>query len=255
MFSTRLNCAVLFVTNPQSFVSGARTKVGIIASQRSHLARNPMAFQVIQNGICFMTLNCYGDRCNGNIISKDQTRNFSSPRKSILPNESRKNDVKAAHIASNLVASATNAPWSLTTSRHFATQLSFLSTISKSQAFSLGCNDAAKRMATRSLAMHGGDSVSNGALERDPFRDGKPTLDYARLMPKTFASMSNEQILQFAMLEIPEACRECIIRDVMTVDQIEYDEVCAIWYLLSHSNVNSPLLNRRLFEMLRLVNS
>lgn len=26
-------------------------------------------------------------------------------------------------------------------------------------------------------------------------------------------------------MEVPEACRECIIRDVMMVDQIEYDEV------------------------------
>ena len=37
---------------------------------------------------------------------------------------------------------------------------------------------------------------------------------------------TNDQILHFAELGIPEACRECIIRDVMTVDQIEYDEVC-----------------------------
>ena len=37
--------------------------------------------------------------------------------------------------------------------------------------------------------------------------------------------MSNEQILHFAHMEVPEACRECIIRDVMMVDQVEYDEV------------------------------
>ena len=26
-------------------------------------------------------------------------------------------------------------------------------------------------------------------------------------------------------MDVPEACRECVIRDVMVVDQIDYDEV------------------------------
>ena len=61
--------------------------------------------------------------------------------------------------------------------------------------------------------------------EKKDFRDGKPTLAYAKTMPKTFASMTNDQILHFAELGIPEACRECIVRDIMAVDQVEYDEV------------------------------
>jgi len=27
------------------------------------------------------------------------------------------------------------------------------------------------------------------------------------------------------MLDVPEACRECVIRDIMAVDKINYDEV------------------------------
>ena len=68
-----------------------------------------------------------------------------------------------------------------------------------------------------------------GVPESEQFRDGKPTLAYANEMPKTFASMTNEQVLHFAELGIPEACRECIVRDVMVVDQVEYEEVCCLF--------------------------
>lgn len=73
---------------------------------------------------------------------------------------------------------------------------------------------------TRSMASL---PTSEGGDEQQ-FRDGKPTLAYAKKLPKTFASMTNEQVLQFAEMGIPEACRECIVRDVMVVDQVEYDE-------------------------------
>lgn len=67
-------------------------------------------------------------------------------------------------------------------------------------------------------------------------RDGKPTLEYALKLPKTFASMSNEQVLQFAELKIPEACRECIVRDVMQVDQLEYDEAMKVFIEIAKTN-------------------
>ena len=51
-------------------------------------------------------------------------------------------------------------------------------------------------------------------------------LEINRLFHSVIIIQTNDQILHFAELGIPEACRECIIRDVMTVDQIEYDEVC-----------------------------
>eukprot|EP00580_Thalassiosira_gravida_P003444 CAMPEP_0201621948 /NCGR_PEP_ID=MMETSP0492-20130828/47154_1 /ASSEMBLY_ACC=CAM_ASM_000837 /TAXON_ID=420259 /ORGANISM="Thalassiosira gravida, Strain GMp14c1" /LENGTH=503 /DNA_ID=CAMNT_0048091519 /DNA_START=173 /DNA_END=1686 /DNA_ORIENTATION=- len=66
--------------------------------------------------------------------------------------------------------------------------------------------------------------------------DGKPTLEYVKGMPKTFASMTNEQILLFAELEIPEACRECIVRDVMVVDNVEYDEAMKVFEKIAETN-------------------
>jgi len=78
----------------------------------------------------------------------------------------------------------------------------------------------------------------SGVPESQQFRDGKPTLEYARQMPKTFASMTNEQVLHFAELStpIPEACRECIVRDVMVVDQVEYDEAMKTFEEIAKTN-------------------
>lgn len=75
------------------------------------------------------------------------------------------------------------------------------------------------------LAQSGIRSMSGAALNDEQFRDGKPTLEYARTLPKTFATMTNKQVLHFAELSVPEACRECVVRDIMSVDQVEYDEV------------------------------
>ena len=70
----------------------------------------------------------------------------------------------------------------------------------------------------------------------EQFRNGKPTLEYAKKLPKTFASMSNEQVLSFSELGIPVACRECIIRDVMVVDQVEYDEAIKVFNEITKTN-------------------
>lgn len=67
-------------------------------------------------------------------------------------------------------------------------------------------------------------------------RDGKPTLEYAKKMPKTFATKTNEQILLFAELGIPEACRECIVRDVMAVDNVGYDEAMKVFDDIAKTN-------------------
>merc|ERR1719291_1012796 len=48
--------------------------------------------------------------------------------------------------------------------------------------------------------------------------------------------MSNDQILHFAELQVPEACRECIVRDIMVVDGIEYDEAMKIFNNIAKSN-------------------
>lgn len=75
-----------------------------------------------------------------------------------------------------------------------------------------------------------------GVPESQQFRDGKPTLEYAKKLPKTFASMPNEQILHFSELGIPEACRECIVRDVMVVDQVEYEEAMKVFKEIAQTN-------------------
>lgn len=94
-------------------------------------------------------------------------------------------------------------------------QFSSLSALAKWSS-SPSCPNSAKFLAQTTRSLAGGAP--------DTHRDGKPTLEYAKKMPKTFASMSNDQILHIAELGIPEACRECVIRDVMTVDNVEYDE-------------------------------
>lgn len=68
------------------------------------------------------------------------------------------------------------------------------------------------------------------------FHNGKPTLAYARTLPKTFATMTNEQVIHFGELGVPEACRECIVRDIMMVDGVEYDEVCSCYSCCSLSH-------------------
>lgn len=75
-----------------------------------------------------------------------------------------------------------------------------------------------------------------GVPESQQFRDGKPTLEYVKQMPKTFAAMTNEQALHFAEMGIPEACRECIVRDVMVVDQVEYDEAMKVFNEIAKTN-------------------
>lgn len=111
-------------------------------------------------------------------------------------------------------------------------QVSSISTVAKLSSFKqkqqLSIGSIIHQQTMRSMA---GLSPSNGQ-----FINGKPTLEYAKKLPKTFASMTNEQIMQFAELGIPEACRECVIRDVMVVDQIEYDEAMKVFNEIAKTN-------------------
>lgn len=111
-------------------------------------------------------------------------------------------------------------------------QVSSISTVAKLSSFKqkhqLSIGSIIHQQTMRSMA---GLSSSD-----DRFINGKPTLEYAKKLPKTFASMTNEQIMQFAELGIPEACRECVIRDVMVVDQIEYDEAMKVFNEIAKTN-------------------
>lgn len=111
-----------------------------------------------------------------------------------------------------------------TTSRAFLAKTSSIQSIVRKAA----CNH--NFIAVRSI------SSSPASPPDGSFKDGKPTLQYAKALPKTFASMTNDQILQFSEMGVPEACRECIIRDVMAVDSIEYDEAMEVFKQISKTN-------------------
>jgi len=55
------------------------------------------------------------------------------------------------------------------------------------------------------------------------FRDGKPTRSYAKAMPNNFCSMRHEQILQLCAEGVDGARREALIRNIMSVDDVDYD--------------------------------
>lgn len=54
----------------------------------------------------------------------------------------------------------------------------------------------------------------------------KPTLKYAKAMPRTFSAMNHEQILQLCVEGRYEARREALVRNIMAVDDIEHEEAC-----------------------------
>mmetsp|Transcript_8513 Transcript_8513/g.17819 ORF Transcript_8513/g.17819 Transcript_8513/m.17819 type:complete len:313 (-) Transcript_8513:337-1275(-) len=83
---------------------------------------------------------------------------------------------------------------------------------------------------------------TNSVVPDSRFCDGKPTLEYAETMSKTFASMTNEQVMAFAMLDVPEACRECVIRDIMAVDKINYDEALEVFAKIAKANREDMLV-------------
>ena len=55
------------------------------------------------------------------------------------------------------------------------------------------------------------------------FDNGKPSLAYAKAMPKGFSAMRHEQILQLCAEKNQGALREALIRNIMSVDEVEYD--------------------------------
>mmetsp|Transcript_23626 Transcript_23626/g.51160 ORF Transcript_23626/g.51160 Transcript_23626/m.51160 type:complete len:313 (-) Transcript_23626:678-1616(-) len=140
-------------------------------------------------------------------------------------------DIENRNKSALLATSAVARQWSTTSPTQTAANLrvSSLSTVAKLLSSSPPYLSAARpiTLTTRSMA---------GAPDSQNFRDGKPTLNYVKKLPKTYASMTNDQILHFAELGIPEACRECIVRDVMMVDQVEYDEAMDVFKEIAGTN-------------------
>lgn len=57
----------------------------------------------------------------------------------------------------------------------------------------------------------------------DRFEDNKPTIAYSKTLPRTFSQMRHEQIIQLCVEGSHEARREALIRNVMAVDNSDYD--------------------------------
>lgn len=69
------------------------------------------------------------------------------------------------------------------------------------------------------------------------FDDKKhPTLEYAKLMPNRFSAMRHEQILQLCVEGSYNARREALIRNVMAIDSIEYNEAEKVVEQISAEN-------------------
>eukprot|EP00560_Eucampia_antarctica_P008688 CAMPEP_0197826240 /NCGR_PEP_ID=MMETSP1437-20131217/3217_1 /TAXON_ID=49252 ORGANISM="Eucampia antarctica, Strain CCMP1452" /NCGR_SAMPLE_ID=MMETSP1437 /ASSEMBLY_ACC=CAM_ASM_001096 /LENGTH=184 /DNA_ID=CAMNT_0043426589 /DNA_START=179 /DNA_END=730 /DNA_ORIENTATION=- len=68
------------------------------------------------------------------------------------------------------------------------------------------------------------------------FKDGKPTLLYAKAMPNDYASMRHEQILQLCAEGEAKAFREAVIRNVMAVDEVEYKDAAVTFVEISKVN-------------------
>jgi len=68
------------------------------------------------------------------------------------------------------------------------------------------------------------------------FQSDKPTIEYAKGMPRKFSAMRHEQILQLCVEGSYEARREALIRNVMAVDTIAYDDAQAKVEIMAKDN-------------------
>jgi len=70
------------------------------------------------------------------------------------------------------------------------------------------------------------------------FRDGKPTLEYVTaIMPRSYAAMKHEQIIQLSAEGIKDAIIEQLVRNIMAVDQIEYDDAQVVFAQIKEKNM------------------
>jgi hypothetical protein len=76
------------------------------------------------------------------------------------------------------------------------------------------------------FASHPADGpLDYGYMGKDTrFSENKPTIAYAKSMPTSFANMRHEQLLQLSVEGSYGAIQEVLTRNVMAVDEVEYDE-------------------------------
>ncbi|GMH66901.1 hypothetical protein TrRE_jg9360, partial [Triparma retinervis] len=74
-----------------------------------------------------------------------------------------------------------------------------------------------------------------------PF-SGKPTIEMAKEAPKEYYEMSNETIIKLSAEGVFEAIEERLIREVMAVDEVDWDEAHLKFSEISSSNQQGMLL-------------
>lgn len=75
------------------------------------------------------------------------------------------------------------------------------------------------------------------------FDNGKPSLAYAKAMPKGFSAMRHEQILQLCAEKNQGALREALIRNIMSIDEIEYDAAVEIFNEIKRVNRSTMMVS------------
>jgi len=65
-------------------------------------------------------------------------------------------------------------------------------------------------------AFHGNDNKD--------FVDGKPTIEYVKQMRTSYSEMTNQDILHLSSEGDHNACKESLLRNIMAVDSINYDD-------------------------------
>lgn len=75
------------------------------------------------------------------------------------------------------------------------------------------------------------------------FDNGKPSLAYAKAMPKGFSAMRHEQILQLCAEKNQGALREALIRNIMSVDEVEYDTAVEKFNEISRVNRSTMMIS------------
>jgi len=110
-------------------------------------------------------------------------------------------------------------------SDNFSTRLFFSTTTTTISDRKVGKKSEISTGQYKKFATHA--DVHNEAgytLADERFNDSKPTIAYARSIPSDYSAMRHEQILQLAVEGDFGARQQALIRNIMGVDDIEYDE-------------------------------
>ena len=83
-------------------------------------------------------------------------------------------------------------------------------------------------------AFQTGETLNNGKAPH--FVDGKPTLEYVKNMRVLYSAMSNGDILHLSSEGDLEARKEALIRNIMVVDSMQYDDAKKVFMEIEKLN-------------------